>query len=308
MAEWVYEDGIGEARAALIVDDAIVEAFVELPGLRAGSVVDARLTTIMAPGRRGMAVTEDGTELLVEPLPRVTEGAIVRLRIVREAIAEPGAVKRAKAVASDEDLCGGNDLGTRIGPHRVLRPHDADILERAGWSECLEAAARGIVAFDGGTLRISRTPAMTLIDVDGDGDPLVLATAGAAAAAAAIRRFGLAGNIGIDLPTVGGKPERTAIAEAFDAMMPQPFERTAVNGFGFLQVIRPRVRASLCEILASDPAAAEARALMRQVRRSGHIGALTLTPSAAVTHALAAHPAWLAQLGRELGGPVTIGP
>ena len=306
MAEWVYEEGIGEARAALIDDGTIVEAVIELPGLSAGSVRDVRLVTIMVPGRRGVAALPDGSELLVEPLLRATEGAVIRVKVVREAIGERGAVKRAKAVPSDDALCDGPDIATRIGVHRVLGPRDPDHLEQAGWSECLEDAARGIVSFDGGTLRISLTPAMTLIDVDGDGDAFVLAKAGAEAAAAAIRRFGLAGNIGIDLPTVGGKAERAAIAEAFDAMMPQPFERTAVNGFGFLQVIRPRVRASLCEVLASDPEAAAARALMRQAQRSGHIGALVLSPPADVARVLAAHRDWLETLGRELGGNVTI--
>ena len=308
MAEWIYEAGIGEARAALINDGAILEAVIELPGLRAGSVIDARLVTIMVPGRRGVAAPGDGTELLIEPLPRATEGAVIRVKVVREEIGERGAVKRAKAVPCEDALVDGFDLAARIGAHRVPGVRDGDVLEAAGWSECIEDAARGIVGFDGGTLRISLTPAMTLIDVDGDGDAFVLAKAGAAAAARTIRRFGLAGNIGIDLPTVGGKVERAAIADAFDAVMPQPFERTAVNGFGFLQVIRPRVRASLCEMLARDPAAAEARALMRQVQRSGHIGALELRPSEAVKRVIAAHPEWLAQLGRELGGAVTIAP
>ena len=46
-------------------------------------------------------------------------------------------------------------------------------------------------------------------------------------------------------------------------MLPQPFERTAVNGFGFVQIVRPRLRASLVE-LAQDRAAFEARALLRR--------------------------------------------
>ena len=129
---------------------------------------------------------------------------------------------------------------------------------------------------------------------------------GAIAAARAIRRFGLAGNIGIDLPTVSGKAERLAIAAAFDAALPQPFERTAVNGFGFLQIIRPRVRASLCEIINHDRMAAAARALIRQVQRSGQIGATEIVTTSAVASVIDKHPDWIAMLSRQLGGIVTV--
>ena len=66
--------------------------------------------------------------------------------------------------------------------------------------------------------------------------------AGAAAAARAIRRLGIGGSIGIDLPTLAAQAERQAAAAALDAVLPQPFERTAVNGFGFLQIVRRRER------------------------------------------------------------------
>jgi ribonuclease G len=142
---------------------------------------------------------------------------------------------------------------------------------------------------------------MTLIDVDGDD-----AMAGARAAGQAIRRYGISGNIGIDLPTVAGRAERQAIAEAFDASLPQPYERTAVNGFGFLQVIRPRVRASLCEIVQYDRAGASARALIRGVQRSGSIGPSEISASAKVIAAIECNPDWTEQLSRDRGGPVLL--
>ncbi len=92
--------------------------------------------------------------------------------------------------------------------------------------------------------------------------PSELAIAGARAAAEAIRRHGVGGSIGIDLPTVEGKAARQAAADAVDEVLPKPFERTSVNGFGFLQIVRPRTHASLFE-LAADRASFEARALLR---------------------------------------------
>ena len=116
MAEWLYEAGIGECRAALVEAGSIVEAHIELPGLRAGTVADARLTSILVPGRRGIATLVDRTEVLTEPLPKVTEGGAIRIEITRETIPEPGALKRAKGRASEVDCCDGPDLAARIGP------------------------------------------------------------------------------------------------------------------------------------------------------------------------------------------------
>jgi hypothetical protein len=306
LAEWLYESGIDENRAILVHDGTIIEAQIELDGLRAGTVADARLASILIPGRRGIAALIDGTEVLIEPLLNATEGAAIRIEILREAIPEPGVVKRAKGRMTSDALCRGANLQTRIGPHRVVGWHEPDLFEQAGWSECLQDAEQGLFNFVGGQLRVSLTPAMTLIDVDGPGHPAPLAVAGAIAAAQAIRRFGLAGNIGIDLPTVAGKAERMAIGAAFDAVLPAPFERTAVNGFGFLQVVRPRRRASLCEMIAADPAAAEARALIRRVQRSGHIGSMVIETSGAISKVIHGYPDWIDQLSRQLGGAVTI--
>jgi hypothetical protein len=160
------------------------------------------------------------------------------------------------------------------------------------------------VSFAGGELRISPTPAMTLIDVDGHLPPEELAVLGSAQAAKAIRRLDIGGSIGIDLPTSGSKAARQAAAEAIDAILVPPFERTAVNGFGFVQIVRPRHRASLVE-LAQDRAAFEARALLRRAT-SEPPGAMRLVANAPVTAILEAHPAWLDQLARSVGGKITL--
>ena len=316
MAEWLFEQGIGEARAALVERGVIVEAHVEPDdiALRAGTIAEARLTEILIPGRRGL-VSCAGDEALLEPLPKgLTKGATVRIEIVREAIVEPGAVKRAKARAAPQDCAAksGPTLLERVTasaiPVRHVSVYDPDLLERAGWSECLEAAAQGVVGFDGGTLRISLTPAMTLIDVDGHLTPAPLAVAAAAAAAGAIRRFDISGSIGIDFPTLANKGERLAATAAFDATLPLPFERTAINGFGFMQIIRPRTRASLCERLRYDRIGSAARGLMRRAERSGITGAAEIRSHSAEIAQINAHPDWLVKLGAQLGGAVRLRP
>lgn len=313
MAEWLYEAGIGEARAALVEDDHIIEAHIEPDdgAPRVGAIVTVRL--IERTGRRGLVhLIEGGTEALIDAVdPARTLGAAFNAEVVREAIPEPGARKRMKLrMAADRPLGAGPDLRARIAatglPVRNLTLHGEDEIEAAGWSEALEAAASGIVTFGEGTLRISLTPAMTLIDVDGPGAPYDLALKGAAAAAAAIRRFDIAGSIGIDLPTVGGKAERLAIADAIDTVLPQPYERTAVNGFGFIQIVRPRLRPSLCEQMQFEGPVAAARALLRRAQRGGLTGAVTLSAAPAIVAIVASHPDWIETLARQLGGTVTL--
>ena len=109
---------------------------------------------------------------------------------------------------------------------------------------------------------------------------------------------------GIDLPTVGNKVARQTPAAAIDANLPQPFERTAVNGFGFVQIIRPRLRASLVE-LAQDRASFEARALLRRAAFEPP-GPKRLVAHPAIAAVIEAHPQWLEALARQVGGAVGL--
>jgi hypothetical protein len=314
LPEWLYEAGIGENRAVLIDKGTIVEAHIERHdrAVRAGAIVDARLVEILRPARRGIAVLSDGNEVIVEPLPpEWCEGGTARIAIVRDALPERGAVKRAKGrPAPDSGLAEAPALRDRLArtgiPVRDVSAVAVDALEDAGWTELIERAQSGIWPFEGGTLRIEPTAAMTVIDVDGYLAPEPLARAAATAAAAAIRCLDITGSIAIDFPTLGGKSERQRVADAFDAALPPPFERTAINGFGLMQVIRPRVRASLIEHLRHDAAGHAARALLRTAERSGSIGAMSLVAPPRVIAVYQAHPEWTDALARRLGGRVAL--
>ena len=56
MAEWLYEEGIGECRAALVERGSILELHIERESaqLRAGAVVTGRLARTLIPKRRGI--------------------------------------------------------------------------------------------------------------------------------------------------------------------------------------------------------------------------------------------------------------
>lgn len=305
MAEWLFEAGIGEDRAALVEDGAIVEAHIDLhdSAPRVGAVLRARL----ADRATGRLVLPDGTEALLAHMPAgTTEGATLTVAIVREPIPEPGRAKLPRAIATEAPEAPAPTLLARITatgiPVRTPRAHEADALEAAGWSELLEEAENGEIAFPGGALRMTPTPAMTLFDVDGTGPLDVLAVCAATATAHAIRRHGIAGSIGIDFPTLANKAQRQAVADAIDAAMVGAFERTAMNGFGFLQIVRRRERASLPELLHADRIGAAARAELRRMERlSSPLPATHIVPKA-VADRIAAHPEWIATLTRRIGG------
>jgi hypothetical protein len=306
MSEWLVERGIGETRALLVEDGEIVEARIELDGVRpAGSVKAARLLSTGIGGRNALAISEGGTEYL---LPRgaggATQGATLTVEVTREAI--PGAEpwKRPLARVTDKPPLELLPLEQRLGARPLPFPTPSDRLEDLGWNDLIDEVRTGIVTFAGGELRIAATPAMTLIDVDGYLEPDELAVLGAAEAARAIRRLDIGGSTGIDLPTASGKAARQRAAAAIDAVLPQPFERTAVNGFGFVQIVRPRQRASLVE-LALDRAGFEARALLRRAAFEGP-GSMRLAANPAVIAVLERKPEWLQALGQQVGGAVSL--
>ena len=319
MAEALVERGIGEVRALILDRGTAIEAHIERDDdpLRTGDLWAARLAARLPGASRGLVRLGDA-EALLEPLPAgLAEGGLVRVEVVREALAEAGRPRLAK-VAVGPGPRGGprrNAQGPPRAERRAARgqslrggaPPGPDALEAAGWSELLDAAATGHVAFAGGLLTLSPTPAMTVIDVDGPGAPADLARAAAHAAAAAIRRFDLAGSIGIDFPTVADKAVRTEIGAILDAALPAPFERTAMNGFGFVQIVRPRQRASFLERARDQPAAA-ALALLRAAERAAIPGPRALAAVPAVTDWLAARPHLVAELDRRSGRPHRLRP
>jgi hypothetical protein len=287
LPEWIIEDGIGETRAALIDGDEIREARVRREGvIAAGAVLDAKLVAV-AP----RVTVEAGGEqfLLPRGVSGVTEGARLAIEVTREALGGSEPWKRGLARRTDATPAPAPPLAEgRAGPI-------------VAWDDLLDEARTGVVRFDGGELRIQPTAAMTVIDVDGWLIPAKLAQMAAWAAARAIGRLDIGGSIGVDFPTLHGKDERREVDDILDAYLPKPFEKTAINGFGFAQIVRPKLRPSLLE-LAQERAPYEARALLR--RAGGSIGPTTLTAHPAVIAAISG--GWLGRLARQIGGQVTL--
>jgi len=302
LPEWLIERGIGETRAALVDSGEIIEARFQLEGsVPAGSVIAARVLSTGTSGRNAVAIAQGGAEYLIpNGAPGATQGSTITVEVTREAIPGSEPWKRPLAKVSSAE----GSLADPLKGRELIFPAPTDHFGDAGWNDLLDEGRSGVVRFAGGELRIAATPAMTLIDVDGFLDAGKLSVIGAVEAARAIRRLDIGGSIGIDLPTIPGKAARQSVAAAIDDNLAQPFERTAVNGFGFVQIVRPRRRASLIE-LAQDRPSFEARALLRRTALELP-GPKRLVASPAVISVLAHHPQWLESLSRQIGGAVEL--
>lgn len=309
MPEWLVEEGIGEDRAVLLDGDGIAAARVRWPGagLVAGEIADAVLQQRLGQGRAGLVVTRDGEPAFVPLVPRpVSLGAPLRVAVTREAMAERGRLKLAQARVTDAAPRPAPSLAASLRETGA----DAKVVHRfpAGtdWNELWLDAAAQEVTFHGGALLFAETPAMTLVDVDG-GPLEAIRSNGVPALARALQRFDLAGNIGIDFPTVQDKADRQTIDRTLaDCLQGWPHERTAMNGFGFVQIVARLSRPSLLHRIARHRAGAAARLLLRRAEALDGAGRIELAAHPAVITAL--NDEWLDELRRRTGRDVSTRP
>jgi ribonuclease G len=299
LAEWLVEEGVGEQRAVRLAGGRIVAVRIQWPGeLVSGHIEDAVLISRAAGSGRGTARFASGEQALVGRLPKsASEGAPIRLEVTRAAIGERGRLKRAQARPTDAEPRTPN-----LADSLTAEGHEARVVHHfpdGDWDELIAEAIGREVAFAGGTLLLAPTPAMTVIDVDGTLPARELALAAVPALADAIRRLDLAGSIGIDFPTLNKKDDRRAVDDAVTEALPDwPHERTAMNGFGFVQLVARLERPSL---LHRPVVALVVRALLRRAELLEGAGALLLMGHPALEAQLAP---WLDELARRTGREV----
>ncbi len=302
LAEWILEEGIGEIRALLVDGDKVLAAKLHWPGeMFAGQIIEAKLVSRASGSNRGTAETQTGSQILLDRIPKeVTEGSTVQVAITRPPIAEIGRMKLAQGRVAEGILKG------KKSPIDGLDARAMRAFPSGWWEDVWHAASSGQIDFAGGSAVFSVTPAMTLIDIDGEGSPRELSLAAIPAIAQGLAWFDMGGNIGIDFPTIEARADRKAVDQAIgDALHDWPHERTAMNGFGFVQIVSRFEGPSLLHRFA----ASRVGMCVRKALRVGELAAGT-----GPTLLLTVHPAlkaklrddWLTELARRTGKQVRI--
>jgi ribonuclease G len=166
------------------------------------------------------------------------------------------------------------------------------------------------------TIHFQRTKAGLVFDIDGIGDPLAINLVAAKEVARLLRLYQAGAMVMIDFVALERKHDRQAVAEAFDSAAAadgRPFERSAVNGFGLMQIVRARPRPSVLDQLfgtriASLSTETQGLWLLREAARSKGFGPRTITAKADVANLLASDKwAYLLQsCERQTGASLAI--
>lgn len=296
LAELWLDDAPAERRAALVEDGQIVEIHIQREGqLAVGEVGTARIGSKTKAG--AYLITDEGREMLVRRGVTPPKGSKVVYCITRAAIAEPGLVKLAEARLMDE-LPSPLPNAETLWEAR-LQATGAETRRCADISDGFELALAGASQAGDATISFQRTKAGLIFDIDGTGDAMVINITAAVEIARLLRLYQVGAMVMIDFIAVESKQDRQAIADAFrtaSAADPRPYESTAVNGFGMMQVVRARQRPSVLDILfgtriASLSDETQALWLLRQASKSSGFGTRTITAPTAVATLLVA-PDW----------------
>jgi hypothetical protein len=337
--------GPGEIRAGLLEDGELSEFRLirmrrDIADLAAGEIYTAQIKTRLGGGK-ALVTLWAGVDAILQPAPNLPEGARLVVEMVRSPVPEPGGWKRAKvrpyegvapsaepcwhfsaepwerflhkeAPTLDAILCPdattANEveqlLGVATPPIRI----DPDAIEAADFESLIELATTGEFSLAGGRITIERTRAMTVVDVDGDSAPLVLNLSAAREIPRLLRLLDIGGPVGIDFVSLSSRADRHAVDTALAAASAVlgSNERTAINGFGFCQLIRQRSGPSVPEILCGTTPGrltteSRAIALLRAARRSQGIGPRQLVAPPAVIEKIRCWPEEITALRLTFG-------
>ena len=290
-------------------------------------------------------------QALLDPAPAgYNAGQLVSVVMTRNSIAEPGRWKQAKVrLASDPTpqhkepawhfsgepwelflrkvaptvstiLCAepmaASAVQCKLGNLALLVRVDRNAIAEADFDSLIETAVSGQVALPSGVqLSVERTRAMTVIDVDGYGNAAPLNRAAASHIAHLLRLLDIGGPIAIDFIAMEDRGERLAVANAFDAAAVSlgHHERTAINGFGLMQIIRPRHTPSVPEILCTTTPGrlsleSRAIALLRDAQRSQGIGPRHLIAPPAIIELIRQSPWETLALSHICGAEIVLVP
>ncbi|RDV06375.1 hypothetical protein DXH95_02795 [Sphingorhabdus pulchriflava] len=346
----LWDAGPGEVRAGLVEDGKLIEfrifrqlEHLSMP-LAAGEKYSARVVNRTGPNK-ALVTIGGGVDAILQPAAQFTDGQLLVVEMTRAPVPEPGRWKlplvravpdsqataplgwqrgdspeqsfaRMMAAKADQLVCStpqvANDLRAMVGDAKPVHI-DADTIADADFDSLAEMSVTGEFPIEGGMLTIERTRAMTMIDIDGGSGAMTLNLAAAREIPRLLQLLDIGGQIGIDFLTL---PDRAA-RQALDAALTESckklgsHERTAVNGFGFVQIVRPRNGASVQEILCGITPGrlsldSKAIALLRATAVSTGHGCRTLTAPPKIIERIKRWPDTLAKLRLSLGTDIEL--
>ncbi len=306
------DDAPGERRAAFVEHGNIMEIHIQRDALWAlGECGAGRIDRKTPSG--AYVIADDNSELLLRGKMGLPEGARILFEVTREAIAEPGRHKPPEIIL-------------REGVHETLMGKDAlwdarmaslgQSVTNASIAEGFDVAIAGQSQIGDVTISFQRTKAGLVFDIDGIGDAFAINMIAATEIARLLRLYQVGAMVLIDFVSMESKAQRTQVAEAFDAASladPRPFERTAINGYGMMQVVRARPRPSILDHLFGTRIAAlsdetQAYWLLRAVAESRGFGVRSVTARPEVATLLQSErlSAWRAGAVRLAGADMVV--
>jgi len=320
----LVDHGLVETRFSQIAQDEIIDHRLvrHIAQPHYGQYIDVRVTSVF-PGERQASGISGPFSIILNAQPGLHPGQKVLGRITRSAWAEPGRMKQAQAIMVDDPehrlhtakcspLAEAQDALRQFvesGDCRVI-PRDlhtalwvrkicpsARIMDTdTSWLEAVVAkrdqwedeAVTGRCAIADGWVTVERTRAMTVMDIDGVGHACALAQRALSEIVRIVRVFDIGGRIAIDIPQLSDRKSRMELGRYFDELVlgaGLKGERSQISGFGLLVWNRPKIRASLQDILCGTELqnlSAESRgcALIGQALRMKPSQTLTLTADA----------------------------
>jgi hypothetical protein len=307
------DDAPGERRAALVENGSIVEIHIQRDGLWVlGECGVGRIDRKTPSG--AYIIADNGHELLLRSKAKKPDGARVHFEVTREAISEPGRIKLPEIMLRDsappEPLMGKDTLWDT----RLASLGQSAI--NASIAEGFDVAIAGQSQLGDVTISFQRSKAGLVFDIDGIGDAFAINMVAAREIARLLRLYQVGAMVLIDFISMESKTQRAHIAEAFDAASladARPYERTAINGYGMMQVVRARPRPSVLDHLFGTRIAAlsdetQAYWLLRAVAQSSGFGARTVTAQPDVATLLQSErwAAWRGQATRLAGAEMLV--
>ncbi len=306
------DDAPGERRAALVENGNIVEIHIQRDALWAlGECGAGRIDRKTPSGAYILA--DDGSVLLLRSKIGLPEGAGILFQVTREAISEPGRNKPAEVILRDSIT---EPLMDKEGLWDARMASLGQSMIRAPIGEGFDIAIAGHSCVGDVTISFQRNKAGLVFDIDGVGDAYAINRVAAAEIARLLRLYQVGAMVLIDFVSMESKAQRTQIAEAFDTASlpdPRPFERTAINGYGMMQVVRARPRPSVLDHLFGTRIAAlsdetQAYWLLRAVAETRGFGVRSVTARPEVATLLQSErwSAWRAAVVRLAGADMVV--